>query len=598
MRAFAQANVAGARATRVEPSNQTCSADVFAVARIAGTSAAARNPFRGTQLITLPQRREFAPTLDLYAGQSHRVRSLYDDAMETAVYLWGLATHERLSGDQLLRRVLAVSQERSSDEAHRLREFFGNFIFILDDRRQRQITFVSDVLGLRPWFSGSRNGQLVAGSNVLSICGAGFSKGRVDYDAVSCWLKYNFDVTGGSVVQDFKNIAPGTVTTYDATGEILNRVEYGKLEFADRFAPREEMADLIHDAAKRSFLIQTRDLTEVNLPLSGGFDSRFLFALAVQHGTPMRAVTMQTREYEVAIAKQVAAAMDHPLQLVRGRRRILDLFDEPFAFNSAGFPTGRNLTNALAGKFPEMPLVSGFMGDGVMRGPLGPAGAEYWAKDRQNLSSDALVDVVHHTFTMHGHRFHLLREPVARNIDYRARQCVHALVQQGQSAGKPLLYCDLYSRHRLYFANIFLQHLGIAEAITPYHAWDVINLRTSYDQMRCFGWNNYLDIFPRHFPQLAQIGHTAAFIPNDKNKRIRPTTPASRHLRRFAAEIAATLVLTDCLDGAKRKRILSLVPDALLGQPRFQEEIQFIYKLQLFERALRRSGIAFDWNAI
>ena len=83
----------------------------------------------------------------------------------------------------------------------------------------------------------------------------------------------------------------------------------------------------------------------------------------------MRAVTMQTREYEVAIAIQVAAAMNHPLQLLRGRRRILDLFDEPFAFNAAGFPTGRNLTNALAARFPGMPLVSGFMGDGVILRP-------------------------------------------------------------------------------------------------------------------------------------------------------------------------------------------------------------------------------------
>jgi hypothetical protein len=107
-----------------------------------------------------------------------------------------------------------------------------------------------------------------------------------------------------------------------------------------------------------------------------------------------------------------------------------------------------------------------------------------------------------------------------------------------------------------------------------------------------------MDLFPRHHPQIAHIGHTSAFIPSAANKRVRPKTPASRHLRRFSAEVAAALVLTDFLEGAKRKRILSMLPDGLLGEPRFQEEIQFIYKLQLFERTLRRNGVHFDWNAI
>ena len=198
----------------------------------------------------------------------------------------------------------------------------------------------------------ARDGQLVAGSNVLGIYTAGFSKGRVDYDAVSCWLKYNFDVTGGSVVDDFKNITPGSITTYGATGEIIHRDEYAKLEFGDRFLPRDQMTDVIHDAASRSFAIQTRS-AQVNLPLSGGYDSRLLFALAARQGLSMRAVTMRTlRQYGSPLSQNRSpAAMNHPLQLLRGRRRILDLFDEPFAFNAAGFPTGRNLTNAFGGPF-------------------------------------------------------------------------------------------------------------------------------------------------------------------------------------------------------------------------------------------------------
>ena len=472
----------------------------------------------------------------------------------------------------------------------------GNFVCVLDDRHQRRIIFISDALGLRPWFVGSHRGQLVAGSNVLGICAAGLTNGEVDYDAVSCWLKYNHDCTGGSVVTDYKHIQPGVVSTFDATGKLIRQTEYGRFEFADAFLPPDEMADRIHSAAAHSFAVQTRDLADVNMPLSGGYDSRLLLALGCETGLRMHAQTVNTREYEVALAIEVAAALKHPLKIVHSRRRILDLFDDPFAFSPAGFPTGRNLTSALARRHPGMPLVSGFLGDGVMRGSMTVGGTARWAKDRAGLSADQLTHGVHHDYEMYLNRFHLLRPRVAKQVEQRAMQCLHRVIQRGIVAGKPILHADLFARHRCYFANIFLQHLDVAEAILPYHTWELINLRTSYDQ-RCYTGRNYPTIFERHHPAIANIKHTIDFVP-PSDAQPRAKVHATRHLRRFAADVAAALVLTDCLDGARRNRILSLLPGALLGEPQFQEEVQFAYKLQLFERKLRRYGIRMDWDAI
>ena len=40
------------------------------------------------------------------------------------------------------------------------------------------------------------------------------------------------------------------------------------------------------------------------------------------------------------------------------------------------------------------------------------------------------------------------------------------------------------------------------------------------------------------------------------------------------------------------------VTGALLGEPVYQDEITFAYKLQLFERKLRKCAVQLDWDAI
>jgi hypothetical protein len=44
--------------------------------------------------------------------------------------------------------------------------------------------------------------------------------------------------------------------------------------------------------------------------------------------------------------------------------------------------------------------------------------------------------------------------------------------------------------------------------------------------------------------------------------------------------------------------LLALLPSALLGEPLYQDEITFAYKLLTFERSLRRHRIDFDWSRV
>ena len=134
-----------------------------------------------------------------------------------------------------------------------MRELHGHFLIAIDDRRQGTISFISDVLGLRPWYVNASQGRLISGSDVPTLCRAGLCAGEVDYDAVASWLRYNFDCTGGSIARDYKRLAPGAVSTYDAAGRLVSRLEYASLEFGYQRRDPDALIDTLHQLASTSF---------------------------------------------------------------------------------------------------------------------------------------------------------------------------------------------------------------------------------------------------------------------------------------------------------------------------------------------------------
>ena len=407
---------------------------------------------RKPQRITYPQNRpDSHRTLEVFTRMIDRVQSAYDFDSETAIYLWGPAAHPELQSAKpcccMWRRSRAMA---SLIDCARCSEILP---FILDDRRLRKITFITDCLGVRPWFVGSNGGRLVCGSDVLKICKAGLSCGQADYDAISCWLKYNYTLNGASVVRDFQKPAAAAVSTFDTTGQLVSEVVYGEYGYGEEYLDPDQMADRQVDIASRSLAAATREVGEVNFLLSGGYDSRLLFALARRMGLRMRAQTIQTREYEVLLAKEVAAAMRHPIDVVASRKRIRLICLMILSPSTArGFVTGRNLTCMLAAS-PGRPLVSGFLGEAVMRDPLTPAGDRWWRINREKWGQTDSATLPDSRYIEHRHRLNLMNKSVADNIERRAMHGMQELV--GRAGGRALLYADLHARldvHREHYS--------------------------------------------------------------------------------------------------------------------------------------------------
>jgi hypothetical protein len=579
------------------PDTQRRSPDVFVIGASGGRSGSV-NPFADTTRITLPDRRGHAATFDAFAACNRRVQSHYDDATDCAVYLLGRAVHPSITQSSALLKWCASTA--LSENPSGFRDLVGHFVILIDDRKSQEIHFVSDVLGARPWFVGTNNGQLIAGTDVLKISEAGLSSGQVNYNAVACWFRYNQECTGDSVLEDYRNILPAAVSVFNAAGKLLRSREWGMIDFGDTEIPRQQMLDGLHDRVKAAFDLLVRDADEINLPLSGGFDSRLLAAMASTHDKSRYHFTnIRTGRHEVVPARQVAEALGLELQTIGIARNTLDLYDDPFAFHGSGFPTGRNLTSAVARGKPDMTLVSGFMGDTLMRKSLAAKGNAYYEKDYTTSNIEEQVQSTDKRWLLLTNRVDLLRESVAKGILRRTRESMHEIIRRSRSAAKPLSHADLYGRQRLYFSNIFLQHLDSAEAALPFYSHDLINFRMHHSR-NCLFDDNYPELFGRYFPQIASIPHSSKLDSGyNTGTRAKILRKPTRHLRRWSTTLLRMFNPSNpTAAAAKPSSLLTCLPSGLLAEAHHQTEIIFLAKLQVFEERLRQCNVNLNWNAM
>jgi hypothetical protein len=534
-----------------------------------------------------------APGLHVFAASAGRLDRHYHCEAGRAIYLIGQAVHPTIRDGNALLRWCGHAAENDPDA---FRDLLGHFVILIDDRRRGRVSFVSDVLGVHPWFVGTSHGRLVAGNDVLALCDAGLSTGEVDYDAVSSWLTYNFVCTGGSVVRDYRRVPPGAVTSYDTAGNRVCERRFAAVKFSRNVVPPDEVVDALHERVSRSFDRLVRDVDEASLPLSGGFDSRLLCAMARRSGRPrVHLTTVESTAEEASAARQVAEALGVSRRVLPIGRSIADLFDDPLCFGPEGFPTARNLTNAAARLHPGVPVISGFMGDVLMRGPLSDAVRRFLALDDAALDDDALTAAAHDRFLMRINRVDLLRDAIGARSADRARRSLRQVVAQGRATGRPLAFTNIHLRHRIYFAGIFTSHLEVAGALLPFYSWELIDYHASH--AGSFSAETYGLLFRKYFPKIAHIPHDTQLKPPDQagsRKSGRPT----RHLRDWASGLLRGICGKRRDTAINPRKLLARLPSALLAERRFEVELTFLHKVHAFEERLRQANIKLDWSAV
>src|SRR5262249_55886608 len=130
-----------------------------------------------------------------------------------------------------------------------------------------------------------------------------------------------------------------------------------------------DVAGDIHDIVTRTTRRLVAEAGPVTIPLSGGYDSRYLLALWVESGAPIhRLINVSFNRNEGFVAQQVANALGAPLNVIPVPGSIWDIYDVFYHFMADGFPVSKFVTYCIAQSAPDVPAVNGFLGDNLVRG--------------------------------------------------------------------------------------------------------------------------------------------------------------------------------------------------------------------------------------
>lgn len=192
-------------------------------------------------------------------------------------------------------------------------ELRGHFGLALHDPATGTLHLVADPLGLRPlYYRRDPAGGVAFASEVKALVP---EVGRVEVDEIGLAQFVQLGATVGdrTLARDVRLVPPGTVLSFSARGVTAHR--YFELRY-DRDArirrPGDAVAELraALDAAADDLF---GDVAIVELPLSGGLDSRLALALARRAGVDIRSYTMGSPGVpDLTIAARVAEVAGIP----------------------------------------------------------------------------------------------------------------------------------------------------------------------------------------------------------------------------------------------------------------------------------------------
>lgn len=537
--------------------------------------------FEGASPVEMPLLPHTAPgQLRVFAQQNTSLQTHFCQRTGLLVYVWGIPIHPDIAQSEIPAWCLDTIAEKRYGL---LKDLLGHFIVIVDDPKQRCVTFVTDILGIRPMFVGYSDGRMIFGSEVWPIQRARLIKGNVNYDALSAWLAFKYNCTNGSLFTELNRLAPGSVTVYK-DGHFA-AVPYVQLDSRDNRVSEEEAAEDLHGIVSSTTRVMLTQYPRVSLALSGGYDSRYLLALSSSIlKQPIECATVAAyNEYKSAHEVAEATGASHRKIPVLGSE--WDLYDEVFHAAPDGFPITKNLTYLVVQEYPHIPLLNGFMGEVCLRGELvwGKPGYEFEAK--ANLAGILFQKHLAIPFDM-------FQKDIAKRLEERSRIPIEEAVRQGSRIGRIITWQDLYLRRRLYIANNFIQHLGLAEALVPLYSWKLLNYKLSHDP-RVLNPGVYRKIFQRYFPGLEKIPHVG-----DLGELKNRAAPIARVVRTWGKHLLPVLCNKNRLTLLSRQHCLPRILAGVAGVRRAEPMLFILQRLYLFEEQMKDASLDFDWECV
>ena len=530
--------------------------------------------------VTLASPDRDAVGLRVHRGKNALVECGVSHDSGIRVYIWGRAAHPARTGIELIEW---IGNCAAAGRWRAYKELVGTFVLILESAQTGKIHFVSDALGVRPFYYALTADGVLFGSDVWHMRGIGPKAVSLSPDAISTWLAYGFNCTETSLFTEYKRLPPGAVLTVQNGSTRTDA--YLERQDPQSILPVEDVSEAVYAMVDSNVRALSRLTSRVVIGLSGGYDSRLLLGLVMQQRLlECTAVTVENATKESVPAEMVARALGVAREKVKVDGSIWDIYDEPFHFNFDGFPITKQESYQVASTRPGVPVMSGFLGDRVVHG----MGSTCGAVDERECPGDLTKALFSR------HQYGTFDSFFARGADRILARAIEPLRKAEQTASRwkdVFRWADLYYRQRLYISNIFQQHLGFSEILLPFLSGGLIEYYLSAHRAS-FSRDVYQKIFRDHLPELAAIPHS-----DDVPKaRAADARPASRRTRGFALSVLGAIGSSRFVPDISSRYVVPRLLAAITFPARLEYLVIDLYRIMLLVERLGEHGIEIDWD--
>jgi len=538
--------------------------------------------FDGAYPVDVPfTRNGESPQVKLFAYPDTTLQTSYSRVHRAWTYIWGMTAHLEVPQAALPDWCAGVVAEENFGL---FKELLGTYVIIVDEPSRNRVTFISDVLGVRPMFLAHKNGRVIFGSKVWPIYQTGLISGNIDYNSVSSWISYGFNCSNGSLFTDLRRLPSGSAVMLQH-GK-CEETPYAQFEAETPLQMTNKVDEELHEIVSSTLTVLLSNIPQATLALSGGYDSRYLLALSLSLSkAEVKCATVNNTREEGYVARQVAEILGVSLETFPMPNSQWDLYDEMFHFSADGFPISKFLTHCLAQAHPKIPMLNGYMGDSLMRGSKDT----FLGKYEEEYAGD-LVDILQRKYLFVSPI--LFRPEIAQKIQLRSRLPMEEVVRKGADIGKIFGWADFYFRQRFYISNNFLQHLDRTEALLPFYSWALLSYKMRHN-CRIFNSEVYEKIFTKFFPALSKIPH-ADNLPHTKPRY----TKVARCTKQWARNLFPVLCSKNDLILLNKKWCIPRTFAGWVGFRRYEGTIHNFQRLYLLEERAKSAGLNFDWEQI
>lgn len=196
----------------------------------------------------------------------------------------------------------------------------------------RRLSVWTDRMGTVHAYVGGRPGHTAVGTHLEAV--AERSSRELDWVGLTGFCGFGFYPGDRTMFEDVRILRPATHSVFDDQGRLVSQSRYWDWSHdPEHSRTDDDFVDEFHDVWTRTIRRQLRGTRSV-VPLSGGLDSRTLFAvaapLAQSVDDPVNTLTYgySAKSIEIRISRRVAAARGHSAFELVVQPYLLDRLDE------------------------------------------------------------------------------------------------------------------------------------------------------------------------------------------------------------------------------------------------------------------------------